>query len=47
MCVLTCDAELSREIRDGEPLAPQQGLPNLGFMPHGDDRSPFRRQLRP
>jgi hypothetical protein len=33
--MLPRDAELSGQIGDRQPFAPQKGLPNLGFIPHG------------
>ena len=38
--MLSRDAELSGEIRDRQPFAPQECLPDFGFIAHGDDRNP-------
>jgi hypothetical protein len=46
VCVLPGHAELSGQVGDRQTLPFQEGLPNLGFIPHGDDRNPYSQTLR-
>jgi hypothetical protein len=44
--MLPGDAELAGQVGDGQTLPLQERLPNLGFIPHGDDRNPYSQALR-
>jgi hypothetical protein len=39
--MLPRDTVLRGQIRDRQPFAAQKRLPNLGFIPQGDDRNPY------
>ncbi len=38
--MLSRDSELRGQVSDRQPLPAQKRLPDLGFIPHGDDRNP-------
>src|SRR6185295_5739939 len=46
VCMLPCHAELAGQVGDRQTLALQECLPNVGFIPHGDDRNPYSQALR-
>src|SRR5438128_12341622 len=46
MGVLPRDAELTGQIGDGQPLAPQKRLPDFVFIVHGDDGNRYPAELR-